>query len=40
MYFKKVINPEIARVKSHLFIKKNTDVKKCIAYCIDLIYNK
>ena len=40
LYKKRVINPPTKRVKSHMFIKKQTNVQKCVAYCIDLMYNK
>ena len=40
MYRKRVINPPTKRVKSHMFIKRQTNVQKCVAYCIDLMYNK
>ena len=25
MYYKKIVNPELSRVKSHIFVRKNTD---------------
>lgn len=40
LYYKKIVNPHISRVKSDILIKKSTDVKKCIAYCIELMFNK
>ena len=39
-YRKSIQNPDVPRHKNNLFIKKTTDVKKSVAYCIDLIYNK
>lgn len=39
-YRKSIRHPDAVRTKNNLLIKKVTDVKKSVAYCIDLIYNK
>ena len=39
-YFKKIRNENQQSVKCYLVIKNNSDVKGCIAFCIDLMYNK
>jgi hypothetical protein len=40
LYRKKIVNPTTKRIKSHIFIKNQTNIPKCVAYCIDLMYNK
>lgn len=39
-YYKTVKNEDEQTVKCYLVIKNNSDVKGCIAFCIDLMYNK
>jgi len=40
LYKKTVEHDKIERTKNHLLVKNSTDVKKSVAFCIDLMYNK
>lgn len=41
LYAKSIINPSYAdRTKNHIYVKDSTDVKRCVAFLIDLLFNR
>ena len=40
MYKKEIVNEPIERLKNEILVKHETDIRRSLAYCIDLMYNK